>query len=399
MVRIGGFLRSPCAQAVRLGSVLAAGTLLALAAAPIAAGAAEPDQPSAGIRAERLAELKEPRGAPERRQLAQAQGPKPDAAPGEAKDGDRTSPLRWFRYSSDRFRTLMHMLAARSARYEAKRAVEAKAAEEARQAEEAKRAAEAKAEQEAKRVAEAKAADEERRAEEAKRVADAKIAEDAKRMAETRAAEEARRAEEAKRAAEAKAAEDAKRVAEAKAAEEARRAEEAKRVADAKAAEEAKRVADAKAVEEAKRAADARKAVEITQAAEAGRAPAARQPADAKVVAETKKPPRERSKRAAPATCKRAGVKVSGAGWYVAQIGDSLWSIARAHYGYGKAYRRIHAANRRTIAYPSLIYPCQRIYIPRSSLGGAPLQDQRLALAPFVRLRSVRHRTSALRYI
>jgi nucleoid-associated protein YgaU len=58
-------------------------------------------------------------------------------------------------------------------------------------------------------------------------------------------------------------------------------------------------------------------------------------------------------------------VQVSGAGWYVAQTGDTLWSIARAHYGQGIAYRRIWAANRRGLASPHLIYPCQRIYLPR----------------------------------
>ena len=69
--------------------------------------------------------------------------------------------------------------------------------------------------------------------------------------------------------------------------------------------------------------------------------------------------------------------------------GDSLWSIARVHYGYGRSYRRIHAANRRAIADPRRIYPCQRIYIPRARLGEAPLQALRVALEPFIRRRAI----------
>jgi len=324
--------------------------------------AAEPDKLSAGPRIDRLAEgaLKGARGAPERQVLAQVQGPKPDT--GEDGEGTRTSPLRWLRYSSERFRTLMRMLAARSARYEAK----------AR--EEAKRAAEAKAEEDAKRAADARAVQEARLAEEAKRAAEAKAEEDAKRAADARAAHEAQLAEEAKRAAEAKAEEDAKRAADARAVHEARLAEEAKRAAEAKAAEDAKRVADAKAAQEARLAEEAKRA------------------ADAKMAAEPKTaaPTSDRHRRTTTATCKNAGVKLRGAGWYVAQVGDSLWSIARAHYGYGKAYRRIHAANRRHIPNANRIYPCQRIYIPRSMSGVAPAQDQRVALAPFVRRRPIR---------
>jgi nucleoid-associated protein YgaU len=203
----------------------------------------------------------------------------------------------------------------------------------------------------AQRAAAIKAAEEE-----AKRAAEAKAAEEAK---QAKAAEEAKRAaEEAKRATEAKAAEEAKQ---AKAAEQAKRAaEESKRAVEAKAAEEAKQ---AKATEEARRAAEA------TREAEAKRL------ADAKP-----------AKRLAP--CRNAGVKVAGGGWYVVQVGDSLWSISRAHYGYGRAYRRIHAANWRRIASPSRIYPCQRLYIPRSRLGEGPLQHLRAALAPFLRRRA-----------
>jgi nucleoid-associated protein YgaU len=251
---------SPCAQAVVVGSVLTA-VLLAVAAAPDAMGA-EPGR--------------------ERQQLApQAEGPRPDATP-KATDTEQP-PLKWLRYSRERFRTLMRMLAARAARSDTKRA-----------------------------------------ADEAKRAADAKAAEETKRAAEAKAAEEAQRA------AEAEAAQEAKRVAEAKATQEAKRVAETRRVAEAEAAQEAKRVAEAKAADEAKRAADAKAA-----------APAA-----------------EPGKRPARADCGNAGVKVAGAGWYVVQHGDSLWSIARFSTS-GRTYWRVLAANRRTIANPARIWPCQ----------------------------------------
>ena len=302
--------------------------------------------------------------AAEGQRLAQAQDRQPDATPGKATDAERVSPLRWLNYSSKRFRTLMRMLAARAARAEAKRAADAKAAAE-----------------EPKRVAETKAADDARRADETRRAAEAKAAaEEAKRVAEAKAADDARRADEARQAADAKAAaEEAKRVAEAKAADDARRADEARQAAEAKAAaEEARRAAQAEA---AKRAADARKAPEIAQA---DKRPATDKPADAGKAAPAPEP-----RRRAPAACRNAGLKVAGAGWYVVQPGDSLWGIARVHYGYGRSYRRIHAANRHAIADPRRIYPCQRIYIPRARLGEAPLQALRVALGPFIRRRAM----------
>jgi nucleoid-associated protein YgaU len=340
--------------AVRLGSVLAA--FIALAAVPGAA--AEPGRWNMGA-TKRFAQGASRGPGSSFVRLAQAQGRKPDAASEE--QTDNAPPLTWLRHSSERFRTLMRMLATRSSRSGAQRAAAIKAAEE-----EAKRAAEAKAAEEAKQ---AKAAEEAKRAaEEAKRAA-----EEAKRATEAKAAEEAKQAKAVQEAE--RAAEEAKRAAEAKAAEEAKQAEaveEAERTVKTKAAEEAKRAAEAKAAEEAKQAKateEARRAAEATREAEAKRL------ADAKP-----------AKRLAP--CRNAGVKVAGGGWYVVQVGDSLWSISRAHYGYGRAYRRIHAANWRRIASPSRIYPCQRLYIPRSRLGEGPLQHLRAALAPFLRRRA-----------
>jgi hypothetical protein len=56
---------------------------------------------------------------------------------------------------------------------------------------------------------------------------------------------------------------------------------------------------------------------------------------------------------------------VEGAGWYVVAPGDTLWRIARMHYGDGGAWRRILRANWETIADGNLIYACQRLFIPR----------------------------------
>jgi hypothetical protein len=66
-----------------------------------------------------------------------------------------------------------------------------------------------------------------------------------------------------------------------------------------------------------------------------------------------------------PASCRRAGVPVRWGGWYVVQRGDTLWRIAEVHYGYGEGYRRLRRANRGSVADANLIYPCQRLYIPR----------------------------------
>jgi hypothetical protein len=56
----------------------------------------------------------------------------------------------------------------------------------------------------------------------------------------------------------------------------------------------------------------------------------------------------------------------------VVQDGDTLWSIAQAHYGSAWAWRRIHDANGGAIEDPSAIYPCQRVYIPRWGESPAP---------------------------
>jgi LysM domain-containing protein len=71
-------------------------------------------------------------------------------------------------------------------------------------------------------------------------------------------------------------------------------------------------------------------------------------------------------------SCRRAGVPVEGAGWYTVAPGDTLWRIARVHYGNGRAWRRILHANWEAIADPNLIYACQRLFIPRWRIERPP---------------------------
>ena len=75
------------------------------------------------------------------------------------------------------------------------------------------------------------------------------------------------------------------------------------------------------------------------------------------------------------ARCRKAGVEVDGAGWYVVRAGDTLWSIAEMHYGNGEAYRRILRANWQRIADADHLQPCQRLYIPRWGAPRPPQED------------------------
>ena len=51
---------------------------------------------------------------------------------------------------------------------------------------------------------------------------------------------------------------------------------------------------------------------------------------------------------------------------YVVVSGDSLSKIAKHHYGDMNEWRRIYEANRDQIKNPDLIYPGQKLRIPRS---------------------------------
>jgi nucleoid-associated protein YgaU len=54
----------------------------------------------------------------------------------------------------------------------------------------------------------------------------------------------------------------------------------------------------------------------------------------------------------------------STAGVYTVKSGDSLWKIAKHHYGDGNQWRRIYEANKDTIKDPDLIYPGQELRLP-----------------------------------
>ncbi len=315
--------------------------------------------------------------------------------------------------------------AARKAAEEAQQAEAArKAAEEAKQAEAARKAAEEVQQAEAARKAaeEAKQAEASRKAAEEAKQAEAarKAAEEARQVeAARKAAEEAKQAEAARTAAEeAKQVEAARKAAEeAKQAEAARKAAEEVKQAEAarKAAEEAKQVEAArKAAEEAKQAEAARKATEEPKLAaqhpptqSVGREgevavpppspipepgsmqaqklpgavlrpePAAESDSDLK---ETEPPQSVEIRQLSPKpakkesvrrwvrrerSCRLAGRHIRPPGYYTVHRGDSLWRISRYYYRRGWFYHRLYRANRRIIRDPDLIFPCQRIFVPR----------------------------------
>lgn len=67
-----------------------------------------------------------------------------------------------------------------------------------------------------------------------------------------------------------------------------------------------------------------------------------------------------------PGRCRFAGRRVQRLpGRYTVAKGDSLWRISQKHYYKGRLYTRIYRANRRKIADPDLIYPCQKFWVPR----------------------------------
>ncbi len=59
-----------------------------------------------------------------------------------------------------------------------------------------------------------------------------------------------------------------------------------------------------------------------------------------------------------------AAVNPKATGTYTVVSGDSLWKIAKAHYGDGSKYTKIFNANKDKIKNPSLIFPGQVLTIP-----------------------------------
>jgi nucleoid-associated protein YgaU len=49
---------------------------------------------------------------------------------------------------------------------------------------------------------------------------------------------------------------------------------------------------------------------------------------------------------------------------YTVKKGDTLWAIAKAHYGEGSKYNAIFEANRPMLKHPDKIYPGQALRIP-----------------------------------
>ncbi|MEQ1670019.1 MAG: LysM peptidoglycan-binding domain-containing protein [Hyphomicrobium sp.] len=64
-------------------------------------------------------------------------------------------------------------------------------------------------------------------------------------------------------------------------------------------------------------------------------------------------------------SCRAAGRQVTPPARYTIRRGDSLWRISERHYHQGRLYPKIYSANRAAIADPDLIYPCQRVLVPR----------------------------------
>jgi len=51
--------------------------------------------------------------------------------------------------------------------------------------------------------------------------------------------------------------------------------------------------------------------------------------------------------------------------YYEIKKGDTLWAIAKEHYGNGNKYNKIFEENREVIKDPDLIFPGQKIRIPK----------------------------------
>lgn len=261
-----------------------------------------------------------------------------------------------------------------------------RAAETRRLADEAKQKAdeiakalsEAQPEPDPEAEAAANAASDAARAERQRREAE-KLAEESRRQQEAEQDRERARAEEEERRAA-----EARRVAEAQSAEEDRRAEEERRTAAAaRRAEEERRSAEAEAETEAADARHSRRTVRLRtepirsrgtdersrnedRFAEADTSEdfVERRTRGARVYAD-RRVKRRAAGRHVPARCRNAGRWIKPPARYTVKRGDSLWRISKRFYHKGHRWRRIYRANRRIIANPHLIYPCQRVFVPK----------------------------------
>jgi nucleoid-associated protein YgaU len=253
---------------------------------------------------------------------------------------------------------------------DAEAAAAAKNAEEALRAAQAKRAEDIRcqAETEAKRQAEAKQAEEAKRQEEAHKAAEEAKAKESTPPPATKPNEGAQLAEEMRKERERLEAEAERIEAQRKAAEAQRKAEEERRLQ-----EERARTAARLAEERARVAAEAERnrtrtivlTVEPIPAEELA-PPAERATAREVSYAVARGPVVRRWVwRARSGRCWHAGRRITPPGRYIVRQGDSLWLISKRHYRAGWLYYRIYRANRSLIRDPDVIYPCQRIFLPR----------------------------------
>lgn len=73
----------------------------------------------------------------------------------------------------------------------------------------------------------------------------------------------------------------------------------------------------------------------------------------------------KKKKKKKTTTNKRPTKQKNTKGTYVVKKGDCLWKIAKKFYGNGKYYTKIYNANKDKIKNPNLIYPGQKLIIPK----------------------------------
>jgi nucleoid-associated protein YgaU len=292
----------------------------------------------------------------------------------------------------------------------AKAEQERRAAEAARaqQEKQAKEAAAAKAEQDRQRAAAVAKAEQEQRAAEAARAQEqARQHEKQAQEAAAAKAEQERRAAEAARAQQER---QAKEVAAAKAEQERQEAQRRNAEARLKADQDRQRAADIAKAEQERHAAEAAQArqrqqeKQATQAADRAHQQAqAPQPHDmnvptsgedhaasppATLPAPTgrtkvntarprahdakrrhKRPAHRRPHRRQAPQCSEFSEATPASRWSRARDDETGWGTAERHYGAGRLYPRISAANQRLVREPDVVWACLRLYIPPMRTG------------------------------